>query len=128
MFAILSTAWVVPGLAGPALAAFVADHVGWRPVFLGLVPLVIVAGSLALRELRVVPGNSDRAARPVLLDAVRLAAGAGLALAGLQARDIIVSPALVGVALVLGVPALRKLMPAGTFTALAALPSAVLSR
>jgi MFS family permease len=128
MFAILSTAWVIPGLAGPALAAFVADHVGWRSVFLGLLPLVIVAGSLALRELRSVPGNPDRAARHVLLDAVRVASGAGLALAGLQARDVVVSPALVAVGLALAVPALRNLMPPGTFTARGALPSAVLSR
>ena len=128
MFAILSTAWVVPGLAGPALAAFVADHIGWRSVFLGLLPLVVVAGSLALRELRSVPGNPDRASRRVLLDAVRVAAGAGLALAGLQARDIVVSPALVALGVVLGVPALRKLMPPGTFTARRALPAAVLSR
>ena len=128
MFAVLSTAWVVPGLAGPALAAFVADHVGWRSVFLGLLPLVIVAGSLALRALRSVPGNPDRVGRRVLLDAVRVAAGAGLALAGLQARDIVISPALVAVGLVLGIPALRNLMPAGTFRARGALPAAVLSR
>jgi len=128
MFAVLSTAWVVPGLAGPALAAFVADHIGWRSVFLGLLPVVIVAGSLALRELRSVPGNPDRAARRVLLDAVRVAAGAGLALAGLQARDIVLSSLLVAVGLVLGVPALRNLMPPGTFTARGALPAAVLSR
>jgi MFS family permease len=128
MFAIRSTAWVIPGLAGPALAAFVADHVGWRSVFLGLLPLVIIAGSLALRELRSVPGNPDRAARRVLLDAVRVASGAGLALAGLQARDLVVSPALVAIGLVVGVPALRKLMPPGTFTARGALAAAVLSR
>ena len=128
MFAILSTAWVVPGIAGPALAAFVADHVGWRSVFLGLLPLVIVAGSLALRELRSVPGNPDRVGRRVLFDAVRVASGAGLALAGIQARDVVVSPALVAVGLVLGVPALRNLLPSGTFTARGALPAAVLSR
>src|SRR5207245_9048770 len=117
MFAILSTAWVVPGIAGPALAAFVADHIGWRSVFLGLLPLVIVAGSLALRELRSVPGNPDRVARRVLLDAVRVAAGAGLALAGLQARDIVLSPGLVAIGVVLGVPALRNLLSAGAFRA-----------
>ena len=128
MFAILSTAWVVPGIAGPALAAFVADHVGWRSVFLGLVPLVIVAGSLALRALRSVPGTPDRAARRVLLDAVRVAAGTGLALGGLQTRDPFVSPALLAVGLLLGVPALRRLMPPGTFRASGALPAAVLSR
>jgi len=128
MFAILSTAWVVPGIAGPALAAFVADHIGWRSVFLGLLPLVLVAGSLALRELRSVPGNPESVGRRVLLDAVRVAAGAGLALAGLQGRDVLVTPALVAVGLVLAVPALRKLMPPGTFTARGVLPAAVLSR
>lgn len=128
MFAVLSTAWVVPGIAGPALAAFIGDNVGWRPVFLGLLPLVVVAGSLALRELRNVPGNPDRAARGVLVDAVRVAVGAGLALGGLQARDILISPALVAIGIVLGVPALRNLLPPGTFRAQGPLPAAVLSR
>jgi MFS family permease len=128
MFAILSTAWVVPGIAGPALAAFVADHIGWRPVFLGLLPLVIVAGSLALRELRRVPGHPGRAARGVLLDAVRVASGAAMALAGLQVRDVVMTPALVAAGLALGVPALRNLLPPGTFSARAVLPAAVLSR
>ena len=128
MFAILSTAWVVPGIAGPALAAFVADHFGWRSVFLGLLPLVIVAGSLALRQLRSVPGNPEHAARRVLFNAVRVASGTGLALAGLQARDPLLSPALLAVGLGLGIPALLKLLPRGTFQARGALPAAVLSR
>jgi MFS family permease len=128
MFAVLSTAWVVPGIAGPALAAFVAQQVGWRWVFLGLLPLVIVAGSLALRELRRVPGHPNRAARRVFVDAVRVAAGAGFALGGLQERDPIVTPLLVAVGLVLALPALRNLLPAGTFRASGALPAAVLSR
>jgi MFS family permease len=128
MFAILSTAWVVPGIAGPALAAFVAAQIGWRPVFLGLLPLVVVAGSLALRELRRVPGHPGRAARGVLLDAVRVASGAAVALAGLQARDVLLSPALLAAGLVVGVPALRNLVPPGTFTARPVLPAAVLSR
>ena len=48
MFAVLSTAWVVPGMVGPVLAERVSDGVGWRWVFLGLVPLVAVAGSLVV--------------------------------------------------------------------------------
>ena len=44
MFAVLSTAWVVPGLIGPGIAAVVAAAVGWRWVFLGLLPLVAAAG------------------------------------------------------------------------------------
>ena len=41
VFAVLSTAWVVPGLIGPAVSALVAASVGWRWVFLGLLPLVV---------------------------------------------------------------------------------------
>src|SRR5438445_614272 len=93
-----------------------------------ILPLVIVAGSLALRQLRSVPGNPDHAARRVLFDAVRVASGTGLALAGLQARDPLLSPALLAVGLGLGIPALLKLLPRGTFQARGALPAAVLSR
>src|SRR5262244_3980221 len=51
MMAVLSTAWVVPGLAGPAVAAEVAHVFGWRWVFLGLLPVVAVAGSIAAQAL-----------------------------------------------------------------------------
>ena len=62
MFAVLSTAWVVPGLIGPPIAALVAAAVGWRWVFLGLLPLVIAAGvlvvlGLAARSATREPGN-----------------------------------------------------------------------
>jgi MFS family permease len=127
MFAILSTAWVVPGIAGPALAAVVAEHVGWRWVFLGLLPLVLVAGSLALRELRRMPGRGGPARR-VVPDAIAVAAGAAFVLGGLQARDVLITPIVVALGVVLGVPALRRLLPAGTFRARGALPAAVLAR
>jgi MFS family permease len=35
MFAVMSTAWVLPGVIGPALAGAVAEHLSWRLVFLG---------------------------------------------------------------------------------------------
>ena len=40
VFASFAAAWVLPSLFGPALAAFVAQSVGWRWVFLGVVALV----------------------------------------------------------------------------------------
>src|SRR6202046_1451753 len=48
MMAVLSTAWVAPGLAGPAVSAEVAHLFGWRWVFLGLLPIVAVAGALGV--------------------------------------------------------------------------------
>src|SRR5258705_12116412 len=43
MFATLSTAWVLPGIIGPTVAAVVAQTFHWRGAFLGLPPLVAVA-------------------------------------------------------------------------------------
>src|SRR6202021_2405785 len=47
MMAVLSTAWVAPGLVGPAVSAEVARLFGWRWVFLGLLPLVAVVVGVA---------------------------------------------------------------------------------
>ena len=87
MMAVLSTAWVVPGLAGPAIAAEVAHVFGWRWVFLGLLPVVAVTGSIALPALiRLGPPGTPRAEEHRLTDGIAVAAGAGMLLAGLHAR------------------------------------------
>ena len=51
MFATTSTAWVVPGLVGPAIAAFVEHALSWRWVFLGLLPIVAVAAAMGIPAL-----------------------------------------------------------------------------
>ena len=120
MFAIMSTAWVVPGVIGPALAAAVGQGPGWRWVFLGLLPLLAVAGGLALSALRHVP-DADPATRSAgrsdghrLRDALLAAAGAGVLVASLTVAEAI--PLLVGsaIGLLLLVPAFRRLTPRGT--------------
>ena len=52
MFATLSTAWVLPGVLGPAIAGAVGDTFGWRVVFLGLLPLIGVAGAISYPAVR----------------------------------------------------------------------------
>ena len=91
MFATLSTAWVLPGLIGPAIAGSVGETFGWRYVFLGLLPLIAIAGALTLGALRAVapaPAVTDpetaRARRGRLPLAMTVSFGAGLFLVGLS--------------------------------------------
>src|SRR5580692_336238 len=37
-YAAMSTAWVIPGVVGPAIAGVVAENLTWRLVFLALIP------------------------------------------------------------------------------------------
>jgi MFS family permease len=133
MMAVLSTAWVAPGLAGPALSAEIAHLFGWRWIFLGLLPLVGVTGSFAIPALaRLGRPRESPAAGHRLADGVGAAAGAGMILAGLT---LAVGPGtgLAGAGLIaaggaIGLPVLRRLLPPGAFTARPGLPATVISR
>jgi MFS family permease len=129
MFAVLSTAWVVPGLIGPAIAAVVAAAVGWRWVFLGLLPLVIAAGVLVVLALRHVPPSASQAATPVpYLAVLGVVAGAGTALASLSSGVVpVVAVGTVAGGAVLAV-SLRRLMPPRNLTARPGLSVTFLSR
>lgn len=129
LFAILSTAWVVPGLLGPSAAAVVATHTSWRWVFLGLVPLVAATGAVAFTALRRLGGSAATERHASRLpDALRVAAGLGLALGGAGTRSPLPAALLVAAGLAVGLGPLRRLMPAGTFRAAGGLPAAVLAR
>lgn len=152
MFAALSTAWVVPGIAGPGIGGLVAETVGWRWVFLGLVPLVLVAGSIAFRALRTTSGagsssadfhgttaeahpaadggevQPDDGGRRRLVDALLVGAGAVGLVGGLAATDGASMAVLLMVGVVLAVPALLRLCPPGTLVAARGYPTAILLR
>jgi MFS family permease len=129
VFAVLSTAWVVPGLIGPAVSALVAARLGWRWVFLGLLPLVVAAGALAWPSLRRLgPPAEPLVQRGRLPRAIGVAAGAGLVLAGLSSRSPLLGVLLVAAGLAVGVMPLRRLLPPGTLTARPGLPVTVLCR
>lgn len=128
MFAILSTAWVLPGLIGPAVAAVAAEASSWRVVFLGLVPLLVVAVTLALPALRtlgVPPASSGSEVRPRVMDAVRLASGAAFVLAGLTAANVWLTGPLVLGGILWAAPALKRLLPVGTLRGAPGLPAAI---
>jgi MFS family permease len=133
MFATLSTAWVLPGVMGPALAGIIGETLGWRWVFLGLLPLIIVSASIAFPAVRKIgPDPSAAAGAATLRDrfplAIVVAVGTGLLLAGLTTGETFPLLALAVIGTALGVFALRRLTPAGTLRAARGLPAAVLMR
>nr|WP_051054660.1 MFS transporter [Frankia sp. QA3] len=128
VFAVLSTAWVVPGLGGPALAGLLAAHAGWRWIFGGLLPLTVAAGGIPLRALRAMPGRQGGGNVPIpFIPAVRISAGAGLVLAGLTNRSPLGLP-LIAAGIGCGLGPLRRLLPAGTLRLRPGIPAAVATR
>jgi len=139
MFAVLSTAWVIPGLVGPAVATVIEQAASWRAVFAALLPLVAVAAAMAVPALRTLdratPGSPTSAGRAGATDqaassptgrAVALVAGVGAVL--LAAGGVLAVP----VAVVLGaggaavaVQALAGLVPAGTLRLRSGVPATV---
>ncbi|TKJ20305.1 MFS transporter [Blastococcus sp. CCUG 61487] len=129
LFGAFAAGWVLPALLGPLASGVVTTHIGWRAVFLGLLPLV--GAGLAM----LVSAGPGHAPDP---DAVRarssnvpwaLLAGAGIALClyAMQRLDLVAAgPAVVGaVALAAG---LRRLLPRGTVRARPGIPAVIASR
>ena len=144
MIALVSSAWVVPGLVGPALAGWVTDALGWRWVFLGIVPPVLLMG-LAVSPQLARLGPAVRTAVPVrgdarrALDALLLALGSTLLLGALTVGPVTLRlgdatlgigrlPLAAGLAAAgawLALGALRPLQPSGTLRLLRGRPSVV---
>ncbi len=130
MVAILASAWVVPGLIGPALAGIIADFFGWRWVFLGLVLVLPLGTGLVLPALnKLTLAKEIREERswdlPRLLATTGLVAGVGMTLTGLQVPSIPLALVLILPGLAMGVPSLRAILPAGTLRVKAGLPAAI---
>jgi len=132
MIALVSSAWVVPGLIGPALAGFVADAASWRWVFLGIVVPVLVMGTAVYPQLAAL-GRVERTTEPArrdsrrALDAAQLATGSTLILTALSIGQPIVAAVLLVVGGVLAVAALRHLLPRGSLRLAPGRPSVVVA-
>ncbi|UQX01370.1 MFS transporter [Streptomyces sp. RerS4] len=134
IMAAFAASWVVPSIVGPLAAGTVTEHLGWRWVFLGIPALVVVPLCVALPAIRrtasgpVDPGGPAAAidGRRIRL-ALGISVGAGLLqYAAQDLRWLSLLPGLAGAALL--VPAVRGLMPRGTYLVRRGLPSVVLLR
>ena len=126
-FAAMSGAWVLPSIVGPLAAGPVSEHLTWRLVFLGLVPLVVVPVVLTLPALRHLPSEPARPRQ----GRARLAAGVALGAAALQYAGehpglVAVLAAAVGISLL--AVALPRLLPHGALRLARGLPTVVVMR
>ncbi len=140
MFAIISTAWVLPALVGPVIATFVEHVWSWRWVFLGLLPLVAIAAAIAIPSLVTLERAKGRgnAAEPPPRDRLRpgsgriqlgrtlvLVAGVGAVFVAIDDQPFVLAIVL----LALGAPAaawaLTGLLPPGTLRLRAGVPATV---
>ncbi len=126
VMALLATMWILPGLVGPPFSALVATTVGWRWAFAAPVPLVLIGWALIAPALDLVPPDEQRDAHLELRWPLQLMLGTGMFLVALT----VVRPwALVIAAVGAGVaaPALRRIVPTGTFRAAPGRPAAAAS-
>jgi len=132
VFAVFSSAWVIPGLIGPAASSAIERAASWRAVFLALLPLVLLAAVITLpaltrsTELVDTAGGAPVEERRGLAVVLTLAAGAVLvAISGIPLA--LAGPLLV-IALVVAARAFVQLVPAGTLRLAPGMPAAVLVR
>lgn len=131
VFAIMSTAWVLPSLVSPLVASIVADAVGWRWVFLGLIPVTVVVACIGGPAVATVdtPDRPDGERTETPIGTVLLLAlGAALVLSGLSLETLYVGVPLAALGLALAMPAFLRLTPTGTLRARPRLPAAILTR
>jgi MFS family permease len=124
IIALLTAAWVVPGVVGPPLGALIASTVGWRYAFLVSLPFVLVAAVLVLPELRGIRPTRPSEPSVGIVWIVLLAVGAGALLIALTDIGWWTAPlAAAGVAIL--IPTLGRILPPGSLAARPGLPAAV---
>jgi hypothetical protein len=129
VFALLSAGWVLPSLVGPPLAGFVTDRLSWHWVFLGLVPVVLLALALVVPAARrLTPPEHPAPTRPGVVLAAAGAAAGVTALSWAAQRPGALGLGAAAGALAVLVPSLHRLLPAGVFRARRGVPAVVASR
>jgi MFS family permease len=116
VLALLATMWILPGLIGPPVGAAIASTLGWRWAFVAPIPVLLATWALITPVLDLVPRASSSGPGISLRWPLQLMVGAGFVFASLTAFVWWV-PVAVAVGLVIGVPALRRIAPSGTFRA-----------
>ncbi len=139
VFAAFAAAWVLPSVLGPALAGVVAEHLGWRTVFLMAVALAVPTAAM-LRPAMAQTGATlpaptgwTREERRMVGSAALVAASLALLTVGgsLLTRDgslPLVGAAAAVTGLVVLAPSLRAVLPDGVLTLGQGIPTVIALR
>jgi MFS family permease len=132
VFAVFSTAWVVPGLIGPAASSGIEQALGWRAVFLALLPFVALAAAITLPALSRVAPEAPDDGEPAPPDrrgaAVLLVAGVAAVLVAASGVPVALAVVLVAVGAPTAFWAFVRLVPPGTVRLKPGMPAAVMVR
>lgn len=131
ILAAFSGAYILPALIGPYLAGVIAELASWRFVFWFVLPFVVLAVILTIPSFRHMQqtGRTPSGQRHHKeIYAIILTLGTGLLLTGLGSLSDWRGIALTAAGVILLVPPLRKLLPAGTFLIRKGLPATMVSR
>jgi MFS family permease len=126
VMALLASMWILPGLVGPPIGALIATTVGWRYAFMAPIPVLVMGWLLITPALDLVPPPEPQEDELSSRWPLQLMLGAGL----LFTSFTIIEPwtiALSVAGLVIGIPALRRIVPPGTFRAVPGTPASAAS-
>ncbi len=128
VWTVMTSAWLLPGLVGPLIAGVIADHVGWRWVFLGVPAIAVASVALIWDAVRRVEGDLDvNGDRWRVWWATLTATGIlGISVAG--QRGVTWWPILLFAALALTFAYGPRLLPKGTWLGGRGLPSVIATR
>ena len=126
VLALMASMWILPGLLGPPLGALIASTVGWRWAFLTPYPVLVAGWILLAPALDLVPMGGDADGHISVRWPLQLMVGAGLLFTSLTVAEWW---ALGGLALglAIGLPALARIVPAGTFRLERGVPAAAVA-
>ena len=135
LFALFSSAWVVPAVIGPAISGYVVEALGWRWLFLGILLLLVPTALLILPPLYRTQEASVKEApeidkaqqqKPVLIWALLAAISCvALSLSGIAAHW---ASLMVVATLVMLLTSAARLMPVGTLRFAPGLPTVIALR
>ena len=128
LFALFSSAWVIPAVIGPAISGWIVEHLGWRWLFLGILILLLPTAALILPGLRDQPESapaSSRSWRMLPWAALASISSVTLAISAYAGRW---TAWVVVMSMAATILAASRLLPRGTLRMLRGLPTVIAVR